>query len=159
MIGPTTAETPLKNEMLENAIPVYSGLLPAHSVDALIHVAEKPPLWRGQVSVCGLGERRRGTYEGAEHDSKDVEVSRRACEAPEEEGRQGAADGAREHDGRVGKAVGEVPEADLPQHHRQVEHREDNSRGELICDIPRKCSDVERDGEVREALHERSEDL
>ena len=44
MIGPTTAEMPLKKAVPENAIPAYSGWLPAHSAAAFGHADEKPPL-------------------------------------------------------------------------------------------------------------------
>ena len=52
-----------------------------------------------------------------------------------------------------------MPEGDLAQDHREVEQREDDSCGELVSDALGEGSDVERDGEVGEALHERCEYL
>ena len=45
MMGPTTAEMPLKNAMLENAMPANSGFWPTHSAAALGQLEEKPPLY------------------------------------------------------------------------------------------------------------------
>ena len=100
-----------------------------------------------------------GTHECAEDDGEGVDERGAGGEAPEEKGGERAAERAEEHHVRVRDAVGEVAEDNLADDARGVEERENDGGGERRGELLGEGRDVERDGEVGEALDEAGEGL
>ena len=109
------------------------------------------------MRVTGRGEA--WTHECSEDDRERIDQRRALRKAPEEEGREGAADRAEEHDPGVRIAVGEPPKYHLSDDPRRVEQGEDDRRRERRGQFLGERRDVEGDGEVGEPLDETGERL
>ena len=160
MMGPITAEIPLKKEKPEMTMPVYSGLLPAHSAAALGQVDVDPPLWE-EVSI--LAQRKtqgnKRTHERTKYYSKEVEEDGGIREAPQKERSESTAERAEDHDRRVRDAVAKMADDDRAQYHGEIEQCKDYGRGKLARQLSGERRNVERNGEVREPLHDAREHL
>ena len=94
----------------------------------------------------------RTTYQGAEYDREEIELSGRRCEPPKKEGHYPAPDSAHEHDPWVRVAITEVAEKDLASHSRRVEDGCDDDGGQWRGHGCREGGDVQRNGEVGKSL-------
>ncbi len=99
------------------------------------------------------------THKTSKYNGKRVDQRGALGKAPEEERSERAPERAEEHHPGVRVAVGEVAEDDLADDARGVEEREDDRRRERCGELLREGRNVERDGEVGEALQEAGERL